>query len=71
MLGRMVYGAALFLCIAGTAADVLAGAAPEFYKGNTMRLLVGASAAGAFDAWVRMLGRQLGKQIAGNRTWWR
>ena len=46
MLGRTVYGAALFTCIAGMAADVLAGAALEFYKGKTVRILVGASAGG-------------------------
>ena len=41
----------------------------DFYKGKTVRILVGASAGGAFDTWGRMIGRHLGKQIAGNRTW--
>ncbi|MBM2805080.1 MAG: tripartite tricarboxylate transporter family receptor [Deltaproteobacteria bacterium] len=31
-----------------------------------MRILVGASAGGAFDTWGRMIGRHLGKQIPGN-----
>ena len=69
MLGRTVYGAALFTCFAGMAADVSAGAALEFYKGKTVLILVGASAGGACDTWGRMLGRHLGKQIPGNRKW--
>ncbi|MSP41288.1 MAG: hypothetical protein EXR70_22605 [Deltaproteobacteria bacterium] len=66
MLGRIVCGATLFMCIIGSAADAVAGAAPEFYKGKTVRVLVGASAGGAFDTWGRMIGRHLGKQIPGN-----
>ena len=38
----------------------------DFYKGKTVRILVGASAGGAFDTWGRMIGRHLGKQIPGN-----
>jgi tripartite-type tricarboxylate transporter receptor subunit TctC len=66
MFGRIVCGATLFMCIIGSAADAVAGAAPEFYKGKTVRVLVGASAGGAFDTWGRMIGRHLGKQIPGN-----
>lgn len=38
----------------------------DFYRGKTVKILVGASAGGAFDTWGRMLGRHLGKQIPGN-----
>src|SRR5574341_587243 len=38
----------------------------DFYKGKPVRILVGASAGGAFDTWGRMVGRYLGKQIPGN-----
>lgn len=38
----------------------------EFYKGKTIRILIGASAGGAFDTWGRMTGRHLGKHIPGN-----
>ena len=38
----------------------------DFYKGKTIKILVGASAGGAFDAWGRMIGRHLGKQLPGN-----
>lgn len=42
------------------------GTTHEFYTGKTVRILVGASAGGAFDTWGRMVGRHLGKQIPGN-----
>ena len=38
----------------------------DSYAGKTVRILVGASAGGAFDTWGRMVGRHLGKQIPGN-----
>jgi tripartite-type tricarboxylate transporter receptor subunit TctC len=38
----------------------------EFFKGKTVKILIGASAGGAFDTWGRMVGRHLGKQIPGN-----
>lgn len=38
----------------------------DFYAGKTLRILVGASAGGAFDSWGRMVGRHLGKHISGN-----
>jgi tripartite-type tricarboxylate transporter receptor subunit TctC len=38
----------------------------DSYAGKTVRILVGASAGGAFDTWGRMVGRHLGKQMPGN-----
>jgi tripartite-type tricarboxylate transporter receptor subunit TctC len=38
----------------------------EFFKGKTIKILIGASAGGAFDTWGRMVGRHLGKHIPGN-----
>lgn len=38
----------------------------DSYASKTVRILVGASAGGAFDTWGRMVGRHLGKQIPGN-----
>jgi tripartite-type tricarboxylate transporter receptor subunit TctC len=38
----------------------------DAYSGKTVRILIGASAGGAFDTWGRMIGRHLGKQIPGN-----
>jgi tripartite-type tricarboxylate transporter receptor subunit TctC len=41
-------------------------AAPEYYKGKTIRLIVGNSVGGAMDDWARFVAPYLGKQIPGN-----
>jgi tripartite-type tricarboxylate transporter receptor subunit TctC len=59
----------LTLAIVGMAAWMLDSARAsthEFFKGKTVKILIGASAGGAFDTWGRMVGRHLGKQIPGN-----
>ncbi len=40
----------------------------QFYKGKTIRIVVGFSAGGGFDTYARALARYLGKHIAGNPT---
>lgn len=40
----------------------------EFYKGQTIRILVGASPGGSFDAFSRTIARHIGKYIPGNPT---
>ena len=40
--------------------------AQEFFKGKTIRLVVGNSAGGAMDDWGRFLAQYLGKHIPGN-----
>lgn len=42
--------------------------AQEFYKGKTIRLVVGNSVGGAMDDWARFIALYLGKHIAGNPT---
>ena len=39
-----------------------------FYKGKTMRIIVGFGAGGGFDAYARSLSRHMSKHIAGNPT---
>jgi tripartite-type tricarboxylate transporter receptor subunit TctC len=41
-------------------------AAQEFYKGKTLRIIVGNSVGGAMDDWARFLALYLGKHIPGN-----
>jgi tripartite-type tricarboxylate transporter receptor subunit TctC len=41
-------------------------AADEFYKGKTIRFIVGAPAGGGYDTYVRAIARHLGKHIPGN-----
>jgi tripartite-type tricarboxylate transporter receptor subunit TctC len=45
--------------------DSLAGAQETFFKGKTIRLIVGFSAGGGFDAYSRVLARHMGKHIPG------
>ena len=40
----------------------------EFYKGKTVRIIVGFSAGGGYDAYSRVIGRHLHKHILGNPT---
>ncbi|MDH3445635.1 MAG: tripartite tricarboxylate transporter substrate-binding protein [Deltaproteobacteria bacterium] len=40
----------------------------EFYKGKTIRLVVGFSAGGGFDTYSRLISRHLGRHIPGNPT---
>lgn len=38
----------------------------EFYKGKTLRIIVGASAGGGFDTYTRVIARHIGKHLPGN-----
>ncbi len=61
-------------CLMGATALVLFVAGPahatthDFYKGKTVRIVVGVSAGGIFDTYSRTIGRHLGKHIPGNPT---
>jgi tripartite-type tricarboxylate transporter receptor subunit TctC len=59
---------AVFLATASlfAAAPASAQSVEEFYKGKTVRLIVGYSAGGGHDANARLLGRHIGKYIPGN-----
>jgi tripartite-type tricarboxylate transporter receptor subunit TctC len=41
-------------------------ATQEFYKGKTLRIIVGASAGGGFDTYTRVIARHIGKHLPGN-----
>jgi tripartite-type tricarboxylate transporter receptor subunit TctC len=43
-----------------------AGAQEPFYKGKTIRLIVGLSAGGGYDVYSRAIARHMGKHIPGN-----
>jgi tripartite-type tricarboxylate transporter receptor subunit TctC len=58
--------AALFLVLL-LFAD-LAKAQDSFYKGKTIRIIVGASAGGGYDTYSRTIARHMGKHIPGNPT---
>jgi tripartite-type tricarboxylate transporter receptor subunit TctC len=48
--------------------DIVRSASDEFFKGKAVRIVVGTTAGGAFDAYARTLARYLGKYIPGNPT---
>ena len=56
--------AALVLLLFATSAK----AQDSFYKGKTVRIIVGASAGGGYDTYSRTIARHLGKHIPGNPT---
>lgn len=45
-----------------------AAAQESFYKGKTVRIIVGAAAGGGYDTYSRTLARHMGKHLAGNPT---
>ena len=59
-----------FLLVVGLAFIVAACAEAQepFYKGKTVRLVVGFSAGGGFDVYSRAISRHLGKHLSGNPT---
>ena len=52
------------LCFSLTVTDTLL--ADDFYKGKTVRIIVGGSAGGGFDTYSRVMARHMGKHIRGN-----
>jgi tripartite-type tricarboxylate transporter receptor subunit TctC len=58
------FSIALFLLGHWTAAP----AQDSFYKGKTVRIIVGASAGGGYDTYSRTISRHMGKHIPGNPT---
>jgi len=51
-----------------TAPSALALAQENFYKGKTIRLVVGLAPGGGFDTYSRVIARHIGKHIPGNPT---
>ncbi|MGE0650604.1 MAG: hypothetical protein AB7P12_02475, partial [Alphaproteobacteria bacterium] len=65
------FGAALVGVTALITASAMAGPAgaqsvETFYKGNTIKLIIGYSAGGGYDVYARALGRYINKHIPGN-----
>ena len=46
----------------------LVGAQENFYKGKTIRMIVGTSAGGGFDTYTRTIARHFGKHVPGQPT---
>lgn len=59
-----LWSVALFIGLVSTAAD----AQEPFYRGKTIRIIVGAAAGGGYDTYSRTIARHMGKHIPGNPT---
>ena len=63
---KKVFSRVSFLFGFALLSSVAHAAAPEFFKGKTIRLVVGNSVGGAQDDWGRFVAQYLGKHIPGN-----
>jgi tripartite-type tricarboxylate transporter receptor subunit TctC len=64
---RMFYASTALVIVAQFALTA-ASAQEGFYRGKTVRLIVGASAGGGYDTYTRTMARHMGKHIPGNPT---
>ena len=61
--------ARLFLYVLISLSVSLAASGQEpFYKGKTIRIIIGLSPGGGYDLWARMIARHIGKHIPGKPT---
>ena len=63
---RNIIFSILFLLGFAVVASAAQESSPDFFKGQSIRLLVGNSAGGAMDDWARFIAHHLGKHIPGN-----
>ena len=63
IIPRALVGAATVACATIVAAPVPAA---DFYNGKTFRVVVGSSAGGGYDAYARLVARNIGRHIPGN-----
>lgn len=65
---RFSYLAKLVIGLAFVVGASAGASGEEFYKGKTIRFVVGFSAGGGFDTYTRAIARHIGKHIPGNPT---
>lgn len=66
LMRRIAMGGLLALCaVAPVAAQ---DSVAQFYKGNTIRLVIGSSAGGGYDTYGRLIARYMSQYIPGNPT---
>jgi tripartite-type tricarboxylate transporter receptor subunit TctC len=66
--GRMIPLLAMGALLRFTTLAVSADAQEPFYRGKTIRLIVGLAPGGGYDLYSRVIARQMGKHIPGNPT---
>ena len=65
---RLLATALTFGAMALVTSSLVSAAADDFYRGKVIRIVVGFSAGGGFDAYARALSRRMGKYIPGEPT---
>jgi tripartite-type tricarboxylate transporter receptor subunit TctC len=65
---RFWYGIAVIAGLMLVASPFRASAQQRFYEGKTIRIIVGFSPGGGFDAYSRLISRHMGRHIPGNPT---
>jgi tripartite-type tricarboxylate transporter receptor subunit TctC len=63
---RLVCAVSVLVIFFYYAFDASRAASQEFYKGKTIRIIVGFAAGGGFDTYARVISRHMGKHIPGN-----
>jgi tripartite-type tricarboxylate transporter receptor subunit TctC len=67
MIQRTFYGLlALGVCVTLLGSPSPAAAQEHFYKGKTIRIIVGSTSGGFYDRWARLVARHMPKHIPGN-----
>lgn len=66
MSKRIVCAVSLLVIFFYYAFDASRAAGQEFYKGKTIRIVVGFAAGGGFDTYARTIARHMGKHVPGN-----
>jgi tripartite-type tricarboxylate transporter receptor subunit TctC len=59
---------ATVLAVAGLAGEAGAASVADFYKGKSIKLIIGYSPGGGYDTYARAIGRHINKHIPGNPT---
>jgi tripartite-type tricarboxylate transporter receptor subunit TctC len=65
---RRIWSAAVGLVVLAVSINLALAASDDAFKGKTVKIVVGLTAGGAFDAYARTLARYWGKHIPGNPT---
>jgi tripartite-type tricarboxylate transporter receptor subunit TctC len=65
MCSKIFAAAVIFMATALITSSFASAASDEFYRGKVIRVVVGFSAGGGFDAYARALSRRIGKYIPG------
>jgi tripartite-type tricarboxylate transporter receptor subunit TctC len=68
MKSKMILLTVSLIALASLAVAIRSVGADEFYKGKTVRFVVGFAAGGGYDHAARLVGRHMGKHIPGNPT---